>query len=65
MLAGELVILGRCTMVCHFGLVTQNSIPGLGDARGAHFTLRVVVLVNALVHTGTGVFDGVVVVDNS
>ena len=47
------------------GLVTQNSILGLGDAGGAHFTLRVVVLVNALVHIGTGVIDAVVVVDNS
>ncbi len=37
----------------------------MGDAGGAHFTLRVVVLVNALVHTGTGVIDAVVVVDNS
>ena len=45
--------------------VTQNSIPGAGDAGGAHFTLRVVVLVHALVHTGTGVIDVVVVVDNS
>ncbi len=52
-------------MVCHIGLVTQNSVPSLGDAGGAHFTLRVVVLVNALVHTGTGVIDAVVVVDNS
>ena len=60
-LAGAVVLLGRCTMVCHVGLVTQNSIPGLGDAGGAHFTLRVVVLVNALVHTGTGVIDVVVV----
>jgi hypothetical protein len=49
------------------GLVTQNLIRvrGLGDAGGAHFTLRVVVLVNALVHTGTGVIDAVVVEDNS
>ncbi len=49
------------------GLVTQNSILGLGDAGGAHFkfTLRVIVLVNALVHIGTGVIDAVVVVDNS
>jgi hypothetical protein len=47
------------------GLVTQNLILGLGDAGGAHFTLLVVVLVNALVHIGTGVIDAVVVVDNS
>ncbi len=52
-------------MVCHVGLVTQNSIPGLGDAGGAHFMMRIVVLVNALVHTGTGVIDAVVVVDSS
>ncbi len=52
-------------MVCHVGLVTQNSIPGLGDAGGAHFTLRVVVLVNVLFHTGTGIIDAMDVVDNS
>ncbi len=45
--------------------VTQNSILGFGDAGGAHFPLWVVVLVNALVHNGTGVIDAVVVVDNS
>ncbi len=65
MLAGALVLLGRCTMVCPVGLVTQNSILGFGDAGSAHFTLRVVVLVNALVHTGTGVIDAEVVVDIS
>ncbi len=52
-------------MMCHVGLVTQNSILGFGDTTGAHFPLLVVVLVNALVHTGTGVIDAVVVVDNS
>ncbi len=52
-------------MVCNVGLVTQNLIPGSGDAGGAHFTLRVVVVINALVHTGTGGIDAVVVVDNS
>ena len=52
-------------MVCYVGLVTQNSVLRFGDAGGAHFTLRVVVLVNALVHTGTGVIDAVVVVDYS
>ncbi len=64
-LAGAVVLLGLCTMVCHVGLATQNSIPGLGGAGGAHFTLRVVVLVNSLVHTATGVIDAMVVVDNS
>ncbi len=64
MCAGALVLLGLCTMMCHVGLFTQNSILGFGDARGAHFTLRAVVLLNALVHTGTGVIDAVVVVDN-
>jgi hypothetical protein len=36
-----------------------------GDAGSAHFPLRIVVLVNALVHDGTGGIDSVVVVDDS
>ena len=46
---------GHCHVAALMGLVTQNLILGLGDAGGAHFTLRVVALVNALVHIGTGV----------
>jgi hypothetical protein len=49
----------------YVGLVTQNLIPGLGVAGGAYFTLLVVFLVNALLHTGTGVLDAVFVVDKS
>ncbi len=52
-------------MVNHVGLVTQNLFLGFGDTGSAHFPLRIVVLVNALVHAGTGGTDAVVVVDNS
>jgi hypothetical protein len=52
-------------MMNHVGLVTQNLILGFSDTGGAHFPLQIVVLVNALVHAGTGGIDTVVVVDNS
>ncbi len=68
-LAGAIVLLGQCTIMSHVGLVTQNTILWFGDTCSAHFPLRIVVLVNALVHAGTGGIQvGAVVVrvvDNS
>ena len=58
-------LLGLCTMMNHVGLVTQNLVLGFGDTGGAHFPLLIVVLVNALVHAGTGGMGTVVVEDNS
>jgi hypothetical protein len=52
-------------MINHVDPVTQNLILGFGDAGGAHFPLRILVLVHALIHAGTGGIDTVVAVDNS